>query len=305
MKYTLTTLTFNNQYHVPISHECFNQLKSAKEFLLEAMFIEEKFNLILENYAEFELELFNYGIRRMLFHDFDWSSTVDKMHSINRKIINLLTTCRLYIDQVSHNINEIYGSNSQQTQMFKSQLSREYDSVFGYQVMEAMRNYVQHRNLPINQIDTNMRWIEIEDKKFCKHTVKLNIDVEELLKDKKFKASVLSKLQEQGSSVEFIPLMRQYLESIGTVHLKIRELLKSDLVTWESEIYQAITLCKKSTADEISYISASASPDDSNISVEVVEIFEDFIKRRQMFERKNNYPCYSLHYVSSEAPAIS
>ena len=111
MKYTLTTLTSSNQYHVPILYDYFSQLKSAQEFLLEAMYIEEKFNLILENYAEFELELFNYSIRRMLFHDFDWSSTVDKMHSINRKIINLLTTCRLYIDQVSHNIHKIYSSS--------------------------------------------------------------------------------------------------------------------------------------------------------------------------------------------------
>jgi hypothetical protein len=275
---------------VPISPENFDQLKSAKESLLETMFIEEKFNLILENYAEFELELLNHSLRRILFHDFDWLTTVDKMHSINRKIINLLTTCRLYIDQVKHNINKIYGSDSQQTQILKSQLSHEYDSVFGYQVMEAMRNYVQHRNLPINQISTNMRWIEIEDKRFCKHTVKLNINVEDISKDKKFKASVLSKLQEQGSLVEFIPLMRQYLESIGRVHLKIREILKSDLARWESEIYQAITLCKKSPDDEIFYISASASPDDSNTSVETVEIFDDFIKRRQTFERKNNIP---------------
>ena len=48
--------------------------------------------------------------------------------------------------------------------------------------------------------------------------------------------------------------MRQYLESIGTVHLKIRDLLKSDLATWESKIYQTITLCKKSTNDEILWI---------------------------------------------------
>lgn len=305
MKYALTNITSISQYRVPISYEYFNQLKSAKEFLLEAMFIEEKFNLILENYAELELELFNYSIRRMLFHDFDWSSTVDKMHSINRKIINLLTTCRLYIDQVSHNIHKIYSSDSEQAKIFKTQLSHEYDSVFGYRVMEAMRNYVQHRNLPINHINTNMRWIEIKDKRFCKHTVKLNINVEDLSKDKKFKASVLSELQAQGSLVEFIPLMRQYLESIGTVHLKIRELLRSDLARGESEIYQAITLCKESTDNEILYISASASPDDSNTSVEAVEIFEDLIKRRQMFERKNNYPYYSLHYVSSEAPEMS
>lgn len=304
MKYTLTKITLNSQDHVTISHEFFDQLKSAKKFLLEAMFIEEKFNLVLENYAEFELEILNNSVKAMLFSESDWSSNINKIHSINRRIINLLTTCRLYIDQVKHNINTIYGDKSEQAKVIKNQISHEYDSIFGYRVMEAMRNYVQHRNLPINRIDSNTRCIEIRNERLYKHTIKLSIDVENLVKDKNFKAGVLSELQAQGSLVEFTPLMRQYLESIGRVHLKIRELLQSDLVKWEKEVYQAITLCQGSTNDKTGSIYASASFDDSNISEETVDIFDDFIKHRQIFESKNRPFCYSLEYVSNEAPEI-
>jgi 5-keto 4-deoxyuronate isomerase len=151
MRYELTKLITSCNHHVEISHEYFETLKSKKEFLIEALFVEEKFNLVLENYSEFELELLGNSVRNMLFHDFEWSSGVNDIHSINRRIINLLTTCRLYMDQVCHNIHTIYGSGSAQAIAFKTQSSNEYDSVFGYRVMEAMRNYVQHRGLPIER----------------------------------------------------------------------------------------------------------------------------------------------------------
>ena len=217
-----------------ISNKDFDLLRTARTHLFKALSIEEKLNLVLENYAEFEQELFNCSVNNMLFQSGDWSSSIDEIHTVNRRIINLLTTGRLYVDQVFHNICSIYGADSEQEKVVKKQTSQEYDSNLpGYRVMEAMRNYVQHRELPIRGLSKNMRRIENGSEVFMKNTIKLSIDINTLSEDKKFKKKVLTELQSLGESVEFTPLVRQYLGSIGNIHLKIRELLSSDVLVWE------------------------------------------------------------------------
>jgi hypothetical protein len=305
MKYELTKLLRNCEHHVEISQEHFETLKAKKEFLIEALFIEEKFNIVLENYSEFELELLGNSVKSMLFHDFEWSSGINEIHSINRRIINLLTTCRLYMDQVCHNIHTIYGPESAQAVTFKAASSNEYDSVFGYRTMEAMRNYVQHRGLPIERVNNKFEWVEDSNGKRCKHTIKLIIDVATLEQDRRFKASVLTELKAQGDLVEFTPLIRQYIESIGRIHLKVRELTKIELLESDDNLLQAIKLYQESTNDRSDdFVHALALSIDCNNYVESVEIFNDFIERRKMLECKNNYPHYSLHFVSSEAPEL-
>lgn len=290
-------------YCVEISNEDFDLLRMARTHLFEALSIEEKLNLVLENYAEFEQELFNCSVNNMLFQATDWSSSIDEIHVVNRRIINLLTTGRLYIDQVAHNIRSIYGADSEQEKVVKKQTSQEYDSDFpGYRIMEAMRNYVQHRELPIRGLSKNMRRTEKESEVFMKHTIKLSIDINTLGEDKKFKSKILTELQRLGEAVEFTPLFRQYLGSIGKIHLKIRELLSSDLLVWEKQIQYLLSQYQESTG----YIDGlSAIVTDESEITETISIFEDVIERRQMLENKNRYLThYSSHFISSEAPEI-
>jgi hypothetical protein len=133
----------------------------------------------------------------------------------------------------------------------------------------------------------------------------LIIDVATIAQDRKFKASVLTELQAQGNLVEFTPLVRQYIESIGRIHLKVRDLIGVELLESDNSLLQAINLYQESTNDRLdNFVHAVALSIDSNNRVESVEIFNDFIERRKMLERKNNYPHYSLHFVSSEAPEL-
>lgn len=290
-------------YCVEISDKDFDLLRMARTHLLQALSIEEKLNLVLENYAEFEQSLFNCSINSMLFQVDDWSSTIGEIHVVNRRIINLLTTCRLYVDQISHNISSTYGADSEQERFFKEQTSQEYDSDFpGYRVMTEIRNYVQHRELPIHVLSKNMRKIEQESNVFVKHTNKLTLDIKVLSEDKKFKPKVLAELQSLGESVELTPLIRQYLESIGKIHSKIRELLSSDLSAWEKQIQHSLSQYQESTGCVEALRAVLIN--ESEIT-ETISIFEDVIKRRQMLENKNRYLThYSSNFISSEAPEI-
>lgn len=214
-----------------LSSEQFEKPKKNKDNLLEVLYIEEKYNLILENYAEFELELFNNNLKEMLYNNLDWSSSVKKIFSTNRRIINVLTVCRLYLDQVAHNISTIYGSNSEQEKVFKKLTHQEYDSNLAYEVMDCLRNYLQHRGL-LKRLHYSSSTVKVNDNTFVKHTTSMFIDITELSHDGAFKKEkTLAKLEKQGKTFEFISFLRQYVESISKIHIKLREVLKSDTET--------------------------------------------------------------------------
>ena len=176
MKYGITRLVLNCNNFIEISQADYEQIKNAKQNLVEILNIEEKFNFIIENYREFEQELLNINLNNVLFSYIDWSSSINTVHTLNRKLINLLTTCKLYIDQVQHDLNRIFKDSSQ-LENFKNLLKNEYDSNLGYRVIEAMRNYVQHRNFPIYTFTSSYTRIDKDSGFFIKYTATPYIEV--------------------------------------------------------------------------------------------------------------------------------
>src|SRR5689334_1349030 len=113
MKYGVTKNHIGFKNFLEITSVEFEAAKNAKQNLIEVLGIEEKFNMILENFEEFERELLEISLRHMLFFNFSWSSFQKNSNTISRRLINLLTTCRLYFDQTPHNIKSIYGNDSE------------------------------------------------------------------------------------------------------------------------------------------------------------------------------------------------
>lgn len=155
MEYGITKRLIGQPNFLEISREKFDEAKVANESLGETLRIEEKFNIILENYREFESELLSLCLNQAIFSNRTWSSFQNEIHIVNRRVLNLLTTCRLYVDQIPHNINSIYR-DKHSTELVEQKMAQEYDSYLGYRVIEALRNYAQHRGLPVFQLQYNI-----------------------------------------------------------------------------------------------------------------------------------------------------
>lgn len=118
-------------YSVEISEDDFEQLKYAKNALIESLLIEEKLDLVFGNYAEIEKEIFNISLNNLISQNYEWTSMMDEKNLMNLRIINFLSTTRLYIDQLKHTFSSIYGKESNQYQTIDSKRSEEYDSNLG------------------------------------------------------------------------------------------------------------------------------------------------------------------------------
>ena len=171
MKHGITRRILGDNTFLEISEDEYAAIAKAKSSLIHALHIEEKFDIVLQNYADVERELLSRAVENVLFSPRDWSDVIAQLQVFNRRMINLLTTCRLHLDQVIHNIREIFGDDSQVDSELKAETNKEYDSYFGYRVLEAMRNNVQHRGFPIHKIEVNSQIMGEGDEVSFRHVV--------------------------------------------------------------------------------------------------------------------------------------
>ena len=106
MEYQLTRLTRDNTHDVPLTLDEFTAIRTAHRFVMVGLGVEEKYNLVLGNFEEMEGEMLRLTLRHALYQDLlHWSTFVDEAHVLNRRLVNLLSTGRLYRDHVLHTMS--------------------------------------------------------------------------------------------------------------------------------------------------------------------------------------------------------
>lgn len=286
---------------VDIDRKDFVSAKTAKENLSIALGMEEKINIVLENYAEYEEELLGITMRRMLFSRHEHSSFIDDINLINRRLMNLFATCRLYIDHLKHDISTLYGRNAPQVTSINDKMSEEYDAYLGYRVLDALRNYTQHRGLPISKIS---HWssgiIDSLERQRMRNTVTPFIDTTALEEDGGFKKSVLAELISLGADIDIKPFVREYVTCIGSIHILVRNTITEDLDQWDNTI-QGMIKAYEATSDKSLCGLAAVELDDTDKHVDIVYLSQKVIDRRKALILKNQQLShFSYSYVSGE-----
>lgn len=301
LTFGITRLAAGGQPFVEISQEDFDLIKTAKQKLIIVLGIEEKLDILLEDYAEFERELLNLTLDRMLFLDLDHLAFLTDIHLIDRRLANFLAASRLYVDQVTHDISVVYGAKSRQHDAVVGSFNQEYDASLEYRTIVAIRNYVQHRSLPI-QILAYPR--NVDPKRIVvRCTIEPRLDLSDLAEDSKFKPSVLRELQAKGDSHPNVtPFVRRYIEAIGRTHEEVRRILAPDVEIWDGALSSVVKRAREAfeSGDELAGLGI-VSRDVTEKIHEPVHVSENLIKRRKSLERKNRaLGTLSKRYVSGE-----
>jgi len=293
MKYAITKLVLESGLFIDITEDEYKALKKARGFLFEALYLEQKFDLVTEDFIEYEMTLLSYAASHMMFSNLDYMRLQNEVNNINRRLVNLLSACRLYLDHCVHHLSSIYGSKSDKVAAVIEQKNTEYDSNLSYRVLEALRNYVQHRGFPVQSVTYNADRIEDGDRWQTLFSITPYIKTKELEADEKFKKTVLDELKKLGEEVDIKPLIREFVSSIGNVHKKVREILKEDIQEWEGRFDKCIQKFKNETKDEDIVGLGIAIQEEPGIYRESVSIFTDFINHRQELEQKDNVKYFS------------
>lgn len=76
---------------------------------------------------------------------------------INRVLLNLLASVRMYLDHTETSIKRRYGDTSQNWINFKQACGKAYDELFSYRFLYKLRNFAQHCGLPLSRFDASVR----------------------------------------------------------------------------------------------------------------------------------------------------
>jgi hypothetical protein len=216
------------------------ELEHAQDVLSHGLYMEEKLDQVLENFVEYEAALLGTALSRLVFARHDLAEFNTDICLINRRLINLLSTCRAYFDQIPRHVGVIYEGSGDGPAVLRTKIEEQRNSVFGHRVMEALRNYAQHRGSPIesSEFSETCEWQGQRPAKVF--SVDPCLEPARLSRDARFKKEVLREMAQQGEVVYLKPLVREYISSIQEVHRSARELVTDRITGARNTVESAI-----------------------------------------------------------------
>jgi hypothetical protein len=226
MKYVLGKEAIGDEPAIEISKGYYESCKRSKTILSACLAIEENYEILVSNYFEWEKQILDTTVMSMLREHVGYSDFLEVQLALNIRLVNLLTSARLYVDQLRQHITECHPHRRTSEEFIKSILAREYDENPAYRFMEELRNYVQHRGLPVHWTSFNMSWTSLGEHGLLEYSMDLAVKKVLLKEDKKFKKKVI---EEASEKVDLKLASRSYIESLSKVHHAVREQIQDSV----------------------------------------------------------------------------
>lgn len=222
MRYLLRKSVLDTVPEVDISAEEFASLKAARPVLSNAFAIEEKYEIVIANYLDLEKQLLDIAATNSVRAMHGYAELFEIRSVLNIRLVNLLTATRLYLDQLLLHIRDCVPEESNAAELVNAKRAEEYDTHFEYRFMEALRNHVQHRGIPVHHFRQNGRWTSFGDDGLIEYSVHIAAMRSFLEEDERFKKTILA---EFSGDVNLVAATRKYVESLSTINEFVRRLI--------------------------------------------------------------------------------
>jgi hypothetical protein len=277
-----------------ISQGEFLGIQTAKQDVIFATVAEETLIIVTQNFNEFELELLQAAQMRIESGLGDYAESMDLRLAIDRRLLNILTASRLYLDQTSHLLCEFFGSDSEEQKQLVGFRSKVYDERFGYRVMEALRNYAQHRGLAVERIACSQKNVGSPDAPLWEISIVPELSSAELAGDPKFKKSVAQEMLDCGNFLDLRPIVREYVAGLSEIHSMFRGIIDRRFTLAVHRLRGII-----SDAPNWMFLSAAERGDSGEV-IRRVALPGDFLDRaEQLRKRSSALALAAASYVSS------
>lgn len=304
MDYRLRIWAAGHGPGIAITAQEYSNIVSAMQRIYLARDIEEKLDLVLGNYFEYERELLVLALRDSLFKSGEdhWFSSDTNL--LDRRVINLLSAARTYSDQVSHAMSRYFGSGQLSKPDVEALFKAEYDQHLEYRVAEGLRNHAQHRGLPIHRLTRAAGWEDHETpRERLRYSLVPSISVDELGDEGGFKASVLAELRATGkSSFPLTPILRRYVESITIVHQAVRSLLSDQVERDHQTLRRTLERAKAELGASDAALACTVSDDADEVKERHYVNDRSWVRRQSLMVKNRDFKHLSRRYVSAEYP---
>jgi len=209
-----------NAPQLPINDQQFEDLANARIALNAAFALEESYDLLIGNYVEVEKELLAAAASNAVQDLTEYKDFFDLRSTINRRVVNLLTTTRLYLDQAPQRLADCAADPAGAKNEFKLRTNEHYDGFFSYRFLEALRNHVQHCGLAVHHLSHGRKYIGEGGERVIEISVQPFSEKRHLAADGGFKKKILDEMPDK---VVLTLAIREYLQCIGNLHMLVRD----------------------------------------------------------------------------------
>lgn len=223
----------------------FYSLKHSKDILLSAKAIEEKYDILVSNFLEFEKEILSQLAQQMIFTQETYQQSYELQSTLNRRVVNLLTSTKLYYDQIEKHVRICMHGDHDCGRQAKIYFSTEYDTHFEYRFMEALRNHVQHYGLAVHSLSLQSKWVGPHEDHQLINQIKIFATKHDISLNSGFKKTVFHEMPER---VEIIKAIRIYIGCFSNVHIKIRTLISENVSSSRVNVENALNNYKETNS---------------------------------------------------------
>ncbi|SRR6266480_2794105 len=281
-----------------ISSEEFHCIQAARDDLLAALSAEEKFAIVADNLNDFERELLKATQDYILSSSPDYIPAMNIQLDIDRRLTNLLSSCRLYFDQIAHLLSETFGTASAEAKLVNQKRNDVYDQSFAFRFMEALRNFVQHRALPIDNITFKRHRVKRDGTEFWETSLVPRISAAIFESHGGFKASVLKEFKDRGGTTDIRQMIREYVFHIFEVHKVVRDIIRK-------RADAAVNLLQSYLGKyaDVQFLEAIEKGEYGQ-AVQRVQLFRDFIDHYRYLKRRFESMVLLPQSYASSGPEI-
>jgi hypothetical protein len=285
-----------------ITQNEFELILKAMDQILEILYLEEKFDLLLENYQELEASVLDLTSHNRVFREFNYTSAAQQRSLVSRRVINLLTTGRQYFDQSLHHLSRLFGRKAPEYTAAEQRRSSLASNNLDFSFVSELRDHVQHFGLPFHSIDFGTRLVQLQPRKIY-HTTGVYVDVKQLTQDTRFDSKLLKNLPVAEGKIDLMPLLSSYIEVFAGFHTSLRDATARIFASSRLSVFEAVEEVKQRSGNtELDYFFINEQDKKGILLVERT-IFLRPLEVIDLLQRKNrNLKGLAVRFVSGESP---
>lgn len=222
---------------LPIDSQRLSLLKASKAILAAALEVEEEYEMMISNYIDLEKESLNASISYMVRTLGGHADFFDAGLALNRRLMNLLTSVRLYSDRLTDHCCTCLPGETGITERVESLRSTEYETNFDYRFMEALRNYIQHYGTAVHHITFGGRLIHPLVNGLVEISSSFSASKKMLASDPHFKKQILDEMPDK---VDLVSASRGYIEALSSIQSNVRQIVSKSVNEARSLIQAAM-----------------------------------------------------------------
>lgn len=306
MRWELTTRVLGSDQSISLTEAEFASIVTATAGINSFIDTEEKFNVILENYEEYERELLSLALRDLVYGYASPQTGQSDVFTVNRRLLNLLSSARQYVDQLRRDVSRAFGRDNPRLSELECRLEDERGRSFAYRLMEAVRNHAQHHGVPINCLNHSMELAKQDMPPWIRYAVTPGLDLKAMDGDRRVDRAVVQELRAVGDSGDFSVWVREYVDCLHNIHSAVRSLFDNGVAEWEHTIQSSLARARATFGEELGGLAAVAvDGDDEDESVhDEVDVWAGLLERcRALKARVRNGGNSARSYVSGRPPS--